>query len=133
MAGSLAIMTDAAHLASDCVSFVIGLLAIWISSRPPDHNMSFGYKRIGNFDPSHIPTKIKPQNFKNIFVNVSVCTCISFSNLEVIGAVVSILGIWVLTATLVIVAIQRIFSDDFNLEANTMMTIAGIGILINIA
>ncbi|XP_055859286.1 proton-coupled zinc antiporter SLC30A2 [Episyrphus balteatus] len=98
MAGSLAIMTDAAHLASDCVSFVIGLLAIWISSRTPDQNMSFGYKRI-----------------------------------EVIGALVSILGIWILTAFLAIVACQRLFSDDFDLNADTMMIIAGIGILINIA
>ncbi|XP_055919174.1 proton-coupled zinc antiporter SLC30A2 isoform X2 [Eupeodes corollae] len=98
MAGSLAIMTDAAHLASDCVSFVIGLLAIWISSRAPDQNMSFGYKRI-----------------------------------EVIGALVSILGIWILTAVLAIVACQRLFSDDFDLNADTMMIIAGIGILINIA
>lgn len=98
MAGSLAIMTDAAHLASDCVSFVIGLLAIWISSRAPDQNMSFGYKRI-----------------------------------EVIGALVSILGIWILTGFLAIVACQRLFSHDFDLNADTMMIIAGIGILINIA
>lgn len=98
MAGSLAIMTDAAHLASDCISFVIGLLAIWISSRAPDQNMSFGYKRI-----------------------------------EVIGALVSILGIWILTGFLAIVACQRLFLNDFDLDANTMMIIAGIGILINIA
>lgn len=98
MAGSLAIMTDAAHLASDFVSFVIGLLAIWISSRAPDQNMSFGYKRI-----------------------------------EVIGALVSILAIWILTGFLAIVACQRLFSNDFDLDSDTMMIIAGIGILINIA
>lgn len=47
VAGSLAIMTDAAHLASDCISFVIGLIAIWLSCKPPDAKMSFGYKRFG--------------------------------------------------------------------------------------
>ena len=49
LAGSLAIVTDAAHLASDCISFVIGLVAIWLGSRPPDRRMSFGYKRMGGY------------------------------------------------------------------------------------
>ncbi|XP_073844863.1 zinc transporter 41F [Musca autumnalis] len=97
IAGSLAIMTDAAHLASDCISFVIGLVAICLGSRPPDAKMSFGYKR-----------------------------------LEVMGALASILGIWILTATLVLVAIQRIYANDYDLDASTMMVISGIGILINI-
>ncbi|XP_054089259.1 proton-coupled zinc antiporter SLC30A2 [Zeugodacus cucurbitae] len=97
MAGSLAIMTDAAHLASDCISFVIGLVAIWLGGRPPDDRMTFGYKRM-----------------------------------EVMGAIVSILGIWILTATLIIVAMERLYSNDFDLNAKTMMVISGIGILINI-
>ncbi|KAH8241991.1 hypothetical protein KR026_007484 [Drosophila bipectinata] len=96
-AGSLAIMTDAAHLASDCISFVIGLVAVWVSDRPPDKRMSFGYKRF-----------------------------------EVLGALISILGIWLLTTLLVVVAIQRIISQDFDLNINVMMTISGIGIAINV-
>lgn len=47
MAGSLAIMADAAHLLTDCISFIVSLVAIWMSSRPPDHRMTFGYKRAG--------------------------------------------------------------------------------------
>ncbi|KAH8416193.1 hypothetical protein KR222_010407 [Zaprionus bogoriensis] len=97
MAGSLAIMADAAHLASDCISFVIGLVAIWLGGRPPDSRMSFGYKRF-----------------------------------EVLGALISILGIWLLTAMLVVVAIERIYSQDFQLDVNVMMFIAAIGIGINI-
>uniref|UniRef100_A0A1I8NLT9 Zinc transporter 2 n=3 Tax=Stomoxys calcitrans TaxID=35570 RepID=A0A1I8NLT9_STOCA len=97
IAGSLAIMTDAAHLASDCISFVIGLVAICLGSRPPDAKMSFGYKRV-----------------------------------EVMGALASILGIWILTATLVLVAIQRMYANDYDLSADTMMVISAIGILINI-
>lgn len=49
VAGSLAIMADAAHLASDCISFVIGLVAIWVGGRAPDERMSFGYKRFGKY------------------------------------------------------------------------------------
>ncbi|KAH8288997.1 hypothetical protein KR054_005204 [Drosophila jambulina] len=97
VAGSLAIMADAAHLASDCISFVIGLVAIWVAGRAPDERMSFGYKRF-----------------------------------EVFGALASILGIWVLTTFLVLVAIQRIYSQDFELNADVMMAISGIGIAINI-
>lgn len=47
MAGSLAIMADAAHLLSDCISFIVSLVAIWMSNKPPDHRMTFGYKRAG--------------------------------------------------------------------------------------
>ncbi|XP_041674421.1 zinc transporter 2 isoform X2 [Drosophila eugracilis] len=97
MAGSLAIMTDAAHLASDCVSFVIAIVAIWVGGRPPDGQMSFGYKRF-----------------------------------EVIGALSSILGIWLLTTLLVVLAVQRIYSQDFELDVEMMMVISGIGIGINI-
>ncbi|XP_032590457.1 zinc transporter 2 isoform X2 [Drosophila grimshawi] len=97
MAGSLAIMADAAHLASDCISFVIGLVAIWLGARPPDARMSFGYKRF-----------------------------------EVLGALASILGIWLLTAMLVVVAIERIYSNDFELDVDIMMFISAIGIGINI-
>ncbi|TDG50879.1 hypothetical protein AWZ03_002868 [Drosophila navojoa] len=97
IAGSLAIMADAAHLASDCISFVIGLVAIWLGARPPDARMSFGYKRF-----------------------------------EVVGALISILGIWLLTAMLVIVAIERIWSLQFELDVNVMMWISAIGIVINV-
>lgn len=46
-AGSLAIMADAAHLLSDCISFIVALIAIWWARKPADDRMSFGYKRLG--------------------------------------------------------------------------------------
>lgn len=46
-AGSLAIMSDAAHLLSDCVSFIVAIIAIWWARKPSDDKMSFGYKRLG--------------------------------------------------------------------------------------
>lgn len=48
-AGSLAIMTDAAHLLSDCISFIVALLAICLSKKSPDNYMTFGYKRFGEY------------------------------------------------------------------------------------
>lgn len=47
LAGSLAIITDAAHLLSDCISFIVALIAIYLSKKRPDNRMSFGYKRAG--------------------------------------------------------------------------------------
>lgn len=44
-AGSLAVMTDAAHLLVDLTSFIISLLSLWLSSRPATHTLSFGWHR----------------------------------------------------------------------------------------
>ncbi|XP_029714847.1 proton-coupled zinc antiporter SLC30A8 [Aedes albopictus] len=98
LSGSLAIMTDAAHLLSDCISFLIAVISIWISNKPPDGKMSFGYRRV-----------------------------------EVIGAILSIVGIWALTAALVVMSIQRLIAEDFEIDADTMIIVAILGVVMNIA
>ncbi|BES95479.1 zinc ion transmembrane transport [Nesidiocoris tenuis] len=45
VAGSLAVMTDAAHLLSDCVGFLVGLFAVWISGQPANNRFTYGYHR----------------------------------------------------------------------------------------
>jgi zinc transporter 2 len=45
LSGSLAILTDAAHLLSDLAGFLISLFALWLAGFPPSHHMSFGYQR----------------------------------------------------------------------------------------
>lgn len=47
LAGSLAVMTDAAHLMSDFVGFLVSLFAIWMARWPPNKNLQFGYHRAG--------------------------------------------------------------------------------------
>lgn len=47
LAGSLAIMCDAAHLLSDCAGFLLALSALFLSRRPPSSRMSYGYRRAG--------------------------------------------------------------------------------------
>lgn len=42
-------MADAAHLLSDCISFIVAIIAIWWARKPSDDRMSFGYKRLGKF------------------------------------------------------------------------------------
>ncbi|XP_058449801.1 proton-coupled zinc antiporter SLC30A2 isoform X2 [Malaya genurostris] len=98
LSGSLAIMTDAAHLMSDCISFLIAVISIWISNKPPDGKMSFGYRRI-----------------------------------EVVGALLSIFGIWTLTVFLVVLSVQRLLVDDFEIDADTMIIVSVLGVVMNIA
>jgi zinc transporter 2 len=45
MAGSLAILTDAAHLASDLAGFLISVFALWLTSRKPTNKLSYGFHR----------------------------------------------------------------------------------------
>jgi zinc transporter 2 len=45
LAGSLAIMTDAAHMFSDLSGFMISIISIWIAKKPSSHKMSYGYHR----------------------------------------------------------------------------------------
>uniref|UniRef100_A0A182TXB9 Cation efflux protein cytoplasmic domain-containing protein n=1 Tax=Anopheles melas TaxID=34690 RepID=A0A182TXB9_9DIPT len=98
LSGSLAIMTDAAHLLSDCISFVIAIISIWISNRPADARMSFGYRRV-----------------------------------EVLGALLSIFGIWALTAVLVVMSANRLIEGDYEIDADTMIIVAILGVVMNIA
>ncbi|XP_074543374.1 proton-coupled zinc antiporter SLC30A8-like [Halichoeres trimaculatus] len=44
-AGSLAVMTDAAHLLVDLISFIISLISLWLSSKPATHKLSYGWHR----------------------------------------------------------------------------------------
>ncbi|XP_066228592.1 proton-coupled zinc antiporter SLC30A8 isoform X1 [Saccopteryx leptura] len=45
MAGSLAVVTDAAHLFIDLTSFLLSLFSLWLSSKPPSKRLTFGWHR----------------------------------------------------------------------------------------
>lgn len=45
MAGSLAVVADAAHLLTDCIGFIVAMVAISIAKKSPDNRMTFGYLR----------------------------------------------------------------------------------------
>ncbi|XP_055635857.1 proton-coupled zinc antiporter SLC30A2-like [Toxorhynchites rutilus septentrionalis] len=51
---------------------------------------------------------------------------------EVIGALVSVLMIWVVTAILFYMAILRTIERDFELDATVMLITSGLGILVNV-
>jgi zinc transporter 2 len=45
ISGSLAILTDAAHLLSDLVGFAVSIFALTIGARAPTNTLTFGYYR----------------------------------------------------------------------------------------
>lgn len=97
ISGSLALLTDATHLASDITGFLVSLFAIWISSKPPTIRMSYGYYRA-----------------------------------EILGALTSILIIWIVTAILCYLATERLISGDYEIKANEMLITATLGVVFNI-
>lgn len=51
---------------------------------------------------------------------------------EVLGAIVSVLMIWVVTAILVYMAVLRVIHKNFELDGLVMLISSGIGILVNV-
>lgn len=45
ISGSLAILSDAAHMFSDLSGFFISIMSIWIGTRPASKKLSYGYHR----------------------------------------------------------------------------------------
>lgn len=61
-----------------------------------------------------------------LIINITLCVA------EVLGAILSIFGIWLLTTFLFYFALNRLFYQDFNIDADTMMIVSAVGIVINI-
>ena len=96
LAGSLAIMTDAAHLLSDAASFGISLSAVWIADRPRTARATFGFHRV-----------------------------------EIVGAMASVLLIWVLTAALCVEAVMRVIKPE-PVDGKIMFITACGGLVVNL-
>lgn len=98
ISGSLAIMSDAAHMFSDFSGFAISMVAIYLSAKPPTKTLSYGYYRC-----------------------------------EVIGAVVSVLSIWGITAWLVYESVLKVKDPELiKIESNIMIIVAVIGFICNL-
>ncbi|XP_019867422.1 zinc transporter 2-like [Aethina tumida] len=51
---------------------------------------------------------------------------------EVIGALTSVLMIWVVTGILVYMAVQRVINETFDVDAKIMLITSGVGVLVNL-
>lgn len=68
----------------------------------------------------------------NVAFVLSLLLSLSFTLTEVLGAIISILGIWILTTFLFYFALNRMLYQDFDIDADTMIIVSLIGIVINI-
>lgn len=46
LAHSIAIISDALHLFSDVIAFILSAFAVWLSTQPPPSWLAFGYHKI---------------------------------------------------------------------------------------
>ena len=58
--------------------------------------------------------------------------CILCSVLEILGALVSILFLWVVTGVLVYMGVERCVNQDFEVEATIMLITAACGVAFNV-
>ncbi|NXG73495.1 ZNT8 protein, partial [Baryphthengus martii] len=97
IAGSLAVITDAAHILVDLTSFLISLFSLWLSSKPPTKQLTFGWHRA-----------------------------------EILGALMSMIIIWMVTGLLTYLAIMRLLHSDYNIDATVMLITSACAVLANI-
>ncbi|XP_060527490.1 proton-coupled zinc antiporter SLC30A2-like isoform X1 [Cylas formicarius] len=95
-AQSLAVMTDAAHLFSDFIGFLISILAISMGKKSRTPHMTFGYHRA-----------------------------------EVVGAFLSTMTIWLLAAVFLVLALRRLYKEEYDIQADTMILVATLGLIVN--
>ena len=97
LAGSLALLADAAHMATDALSLAMAWFAFRIARRPSDWRRTYGY---GRFQ-----------------------VLVAFAN----GIGLALLIVWI-----TVEAIGRLF-DPVEVMGGTMLVIAAVGLLVNIA
>ena len=51
---------------------------------------------------------------------------------EVVGALLSVMMIWVVTAALVYLAVERVISQDYEIDASLMIVMAGLSVFFNV-
>ncbi|NXY85815.1 ZNT8 protein, partial [Alcedo cyanopectus] len=97
IAGSLAVITDAAHVLVDLTSFLISLFSLWLASKPPTKQLTFGWHRA-----------------------------------EILGALMSMIIIWMVTGLLTYLATMRLLHPDYSIDATVMLITSACAVLANI-
>uniref|UniRef100_A0A8B9QT97 Proton-coupled zinc antiporter SLC30A8 n=1 Tax=Anas platyrhynchos TaxID=8839 RepID=A0A8B9QT97_ANAPL len=97
IAGSLAVITDAAHILVDLTSFLISLVSLWLASKPSTKQLTFGWHRA-----------------------------------EILGALMSMVIIWMVTGVLTYLASMRLLHPDYDIDATVMLITSACAMLANI-
>lgn len=51
---------------------------------------------------------------------------------EILGALISVVSIWIVTGVLVYLAIERVVKNDFEIEGHVMLITSGCAVVVNI-
>ncbi|XP_063781170.1 proton-coupled zinc antiporter SLC30A8 [Pseudophryne corroboree] len=97
IAGSLAVVADAAHLSVDLSSFLISICSLWLSSKPATKRLTYGWYRA-----------------------------------EIVGALLSMITIWIVTAVLVYFACKRVLHPDYTIDGTVMLITSACALAANI-
>ncbi|XP_025216043.1 zinc transporter 2 isoform X2 [Theropithecus gelada] len=81
---------------------------------------------------SHCDPK-KGQARRQLYVASAICLFFMIGEVvEILGALVSVLSIWVVTGVLVYLAVERLISGDYEIEGGTMLITSGCAVAVNI-
>ena len=103
-------------MAIDVASFLISLTAMYLATKRPTRRLSFGYIRAGS-------TRQKFDERRNERFVLLV---------EVLGALLSVLMIWLVTGVLVYMAVERCIDQSFEVKTTEMIIVASCGVAFNI-
>uniref|UniRef100_A0A096N0N2 Solute carrier family 30 member 2 n=1 Tax=Papio anubis TaxID=9555 RepID=A0A096N0N2_PAPAN len=75
----------------------------------------------------------KGQARRQLYVASAICLFFMIGEVvEILGALVSVLSIWVVTGVLVYLAVERLISGDYEIEGGTMLITSGCAVAVNI-
>ncbi|NXA57459.1 ZNT2 protein, partial [Nothocercus julius] len=92
---------------------------LWVSARPPTRTMSFGWHRAGEMRGTVRGAARGPAGTDAVPA-------------ETLGALASVLSIWLVTAALVYLAAARILSGDYEIEARAMLATSAGAVGVNL-
>uniref|UniRef100_A0A8C5NXZ2 Solute carrier family 30 (zinc transporter), member 2 n=1 Tax=Jaculus jaculus TaxID=51337 RepID=A0A8C5NXZ2_JACJA len=70
---------------------------------------------------------------RQLYVASAICLVFMIGEIvEILGALLSVLSIWVVTGVLVYLAVQRLISGDYEIEGSTMLITSGCAVAVNI-
>ncbi|NWW35094.1 ZNT3 protein, partial [Panurus biarmicus] len=95
---------------------------LWVSNRPPTKTMTFGWHRSGELRGT---ARLQETPSAGLGADGSHPT-------ETLGALASVLSIWVVTAALVYLAAARIISNDYEIEARAMLATSACAVGVNL-
>uniref|UniRef100_Q2HJ10-2 Isoform 2 of Proton-coupled zinc antiporter SLC30A2 n=1 Tax=Mus musculus TaxID=10090 RepID=Q2HJ10-2 len=79
------------------------------------------------------PDPEKQRARRKLYVASAICLVFMIGEIiEILGALLSVLSIWVVTGVLVYLAVQRLISGDYEIKGDTMLITSGCAVAVNL-